>query len=214
MPIKVAFLDCDGTLTKVRSSWEYLHKELGLWDENADEFQELFRAGEIDYHEFCRRDARLWRGLSVPEVREIVGRIPYRDDAMQTVENLKKMGVVTVIISSGLSLLVDRVQADLAIDLAVSNELVAHEGYFTGDVRINVGYNCKDRIVANVLRDLGLKKEESCAVGDGDGDRSMFDTVGLPINLATEGKMGECPEHAHSVTNLADVIELVGRCSE
>ena len=53
MATKIVFLDCDGTLTKVKSSWEYLHRRLELWTENADEYQELFRQGRIDYHEFC-----------------------------------------------------------------------------------------------------------------------------------------------------------------
>ncbi|MCX5802835.1 MAG: hypothetical protein NTU69_04770 [Proteobacteria bacterium] len=50
MPIIIAFLDCDGTLTKVKSSWEYLHRRLGLWKNNADSYQKLFREGEIDYY--------------------------------------------------------------------------------------------------------------------------------------------------------------------
>ena len=53
MGIKVVFFDCDGTLTAVKSSWQYLHERLGLWDDHAEEFQELFREGKIDYAEFC-----------------------------------------------------------------------------------------------------------------------------------------------------------------
>jgi phosphoserine phosphatase len=57
MPIKIVFFDCDGTLTKVKSSWEYLHRRLELWTDKADAYQVLFREGKIDYNEFCRKDA-------------------------------------------------------------------------------------------------------------------------------------------------------------
>jgi phosphoserine phosphatase len=78
MPIKIVFFDCDGTLTKVKSSWEHLHRKLGLWTDKADAYQVLFREGKIDYNEFCRKDAFLWKGLSVDKVNEIVEEIPYQ----------------------------------------------------------------------------------------------------------------------------------------
>ncbi len=78
MATRIVFLDCDGTLTTVKSSWEYLHRRLNLWNGNADEYQTLFRQGVIDYREFCRRDALLWRGLSVGDLKSMIGEIPYQ----------------------------------------------------------------------------------------------------------------------------------------
>ena len=46
MPIKVVFFDCDGTLTKTKSSWEYLHRRLNLWTKNADTYQALIPRGK------------------------------------------------------------------------------------------------------------------------------------------------------------------------
>ena len=75
MVIKAVFFDCDGTFTKVKSSWEYIHRRLNIWNDYADEYQMLFREGKIDYEEFCRKDALLWKGLSVDEVMKIVSSI-------------------------------------------------------------------------------------------------------------------------------------------
>ncbi len=47
MPIKVVFFDCDGTLTKTKSSWEYLHRRLNLWTKNADAYQAFFRKEKL-----------------------------------------------------------------------------------------------------------------------------------------------------------------------
>lgn len=58
MPIKIVFFDCDGTLTKIKSSWEYIHRRLNIWNNNADKYQALFHSGLIDYDEFCRRDRK------------------------------------------------------------------------------------------------------------------------------------------------------------
>ena len=211
MPIKVVFLDCDGTLTQITSSWEYLHRRLNLWTANADVYQALFREGKIDYYEFCRRDALLWRGLPVSRINEIVNEIPYRAGVVEAVALLKRLGVFTVIISSGLSFLVNRVREDLSIDMAISNELTSQAGLLTGDVQINVEYNQKDRIVRNILRGIGVRKEESSAVGDGDGDRGMFDEVGTPISLCPCGESCFCHKGTARAKMFIEAVEIIRR---
>jgi phosphoserine phosphatase len=209
MPIRVVFFDCDGTLTKTKSSWEYLHRRLNLWTKNADTYQALFREGKIDYNEFCRRDALLWRGLPVSMVYQLISEIAYQESAAESVGTLKKSGIYTVIISSGLSLLVNRVKEDLSIDTAYSNELVSRVGLLTGDIKINVGYNQKGPLVREILEALGLQKEEASAVGDGDGDKGMFDEVALPIGLIPNGEFSSCSGHTHLASGLGDVVRLI-----
>jgi phosphoserine phosphatase len=209
MPIRVVFFDCDGTLTKTKSSWEYLHRRLNLWTRNADAYQALFREGKIDYDEFCRKDAHLWRGLPVSVVNQLVGEIAYQENAASVVGTLKKSGVFTVIISSGLSLLVNRVKEDLSIDVAFSNELSSRAGLLTGDIKINVEYNRKGPLVREILAGLGLQKEEASAVGDGDGDKGMFDEVALSIGFANNGDPPVCSGCAGSVRCLDDVVRLI-----
>jgi len=207
--VKIAFLDCDGTLTRVKSSWEYLHRRLEIWDNFADEYQALFRSGAIDYHEFCRRDALLWKGLPVSRVREMVEEIPYHEGSREAVEALRGMGIHTVIISTGLSFLIDRVKNDLGIHMALSNDLLAEDGVLTGDIRINVDYEKKGSLVTNILKELGFTREEACAVGDGEGDTDMFRAVSLPIGFHPPESVLPHVAHASYHDSLMDVIELV-----
>jgi phosphoserine phosphatase len=209
MPIRVVFFDCDGTLTKTKSSWEYLHRRLNLWTRNADAYQALFREGKIDYNEFCRKDALLWRGLPVSVVNQLICEIAYQENAASVVGVLKKSGVFTVIISSGLSLLINRVKEDLSIDMAFSNELSSRAGLLTGDIKINVEYNQKGPLVREILAGLGLRKEEACAIGDGDGDSGMFDEVALPIGFVNNGDPPVCPGCAGPACCLDDVVRLI-----
>jgi phosphoserine phosphatase len=183
MPIKIVFLDCDGTLTRVKSSWEYLHRRLRLWGGNAERYQELFLRGEIDYHEFCARDALLWKGLPVSEVARIAGEIPHQRGARELVAGLRRHKVLTVIVSTGLSLVAQKAKHDLGIHMVFSNELLAEEGFLSGEVRINVEHGGKGRIIRQILAARDLQKEEACAIGDGEGDIGMFQEVGLPIGF-------------------------------
>lgn len=209
MATKIVFLDCDGTLTKVKSSWEYLHRRLELWTKNADEYQELFRQGRIDYHEFCRRDALLWKGLNLDTVMPLIHDIPYQPHVHELMASLKKAGVVTVIISTGLSLLVNRVKEELGIDRAFSNDLIARGNVLSGEIRINVDYDMKGAIVRGTLRDLGLKTDEASAIGDGEGDKGMFEEVGLPIGFNINGGSVNFPGRTQYIKELTEAKYLL-----
>jgi len=183
MDKKIAFLDCDGTLTKVKSSWEYLHKRLNIWDGLAVQYQELFRAGKINYVEFCERDACLWKGLTIEKVMDIISEIKYRKGAKTLVEFLRSLNIHTVIVSTGLSLVVEKVKKELGIDMALSNELLSENGVLNGAVKINVEFNKKDRVVKKILNTFNLEKRHACAIGDGEGDEGLFNAVNLAIIL-------------------------------
>ncbi len=209
MPLKVVFFDCDGTLTTVKSSWEYLHRRLGLWDDNADEFQRLFRQGKIDYHEFCRRDALLWKGLPVNRVTDVVDEIPYSNGAQELIRWLHEQGIYSIILSTGLSFLVERVRNDLGIRRALSNVLVARDGLLTGEIEIHVQHDGKGEWVRRILREMDITPDDAAAVGDGEGDRDMFASVGLSIGCNLKPELRTLVDHALDDGTLASATELL-----
>lgn len=209
MAIKAAFFDCDGTLTKVKSSWEYLHRRLNIWDNNADHYQTLFREGKIDYYEFCRRDAFLWKGLDVFRVINMLQDIGYHEGALEAIRALKKRGVFTIILSSGLSLLVEKVKDDLGMDMALSNELLSENGRLTGEIKINVEFNKKGHLVEKILKEVGVGREEACAIGDGEGDTGMFEAVGLAIGFHPHDSVSCIIHQKIYGESLIDIIGII-----
>lgn len=207
--IKIAFFDCDGTLTAVKSSWQYLHERLGLWDNEADEFQSLFRAGQIDYHEFCKRDAALWKGLPLERVMRVIDEIPYNEGVKETFEGLRADGIVTVILSTGLSLLIEKVKRELGVAIALSNELAISNGIVTGDIKINVEHDHKGRWVETILSRMDMKKEESAAIGDGEGDHEMFESVGTAIGYRPDPKIVHLLDHALYNGSFNKILEIL-----
>jgi phosphoserine phosphatase len=213
MAIRVVFFDCDGTLTKARSSWEYIHRRLNIWDNHADEYQMLFREGKISYGEFCRRDAALWKGLSFADVMEIIKEIPYQEGAGETVTALRDMGIFTVILSTGLSFLVNKVRDDLGVHMSLSNDLLVKDGVLTGETTINVRYNKKGYWVNKVLKERGIDRSSSCAIGDGEGDRDMFDAVDMSIMYCPDNNATYSPAYTIRSEPLTKVVEIIRGCS-
>lgn len=178
---KLALFDLDGTLTKEKSAWEYIHRRLGVWEDYAEKFQESFVRGDISYEEFCRRDAAIWKGMNVSEIKRILHEIPFHAGTEEFLIYLKGKGVKLGIISSGLSFLADGVKERFGFDYAVANDLITEEGVLTGDIRIQVHYDQKAEWVDEARRKFRVNKEEILAVGDSTGDIPMFRMCGFSI---------------------------------
>ena len=178
---KLALFDLDGTLTKEKSAWEYIHRRLGVWNGYAEKFQESFVRGEISYDEFCRRDAAIWKGMKVSKVRRILNEIPFQPGVEEVIVFLKGKRVKLGMISSGLSLLADEVREKFGFDYAVANDLVAEDGVLTGDIKINVHYDQKAEWVEEARQRFNVQREEILAVGDSTGDIPMFRMCGFSV---------------------------------
>jgi phosphoserine phosphatase len=178
---KLAVFDLDGTLTREKSIWEYIHKQLGKWYAFAEEYQKRFLTGEISYERFCELDAEVWKGMRVEEVSEIVRTVPFYPGGDQLVNYLRNKGLRLAMVSSGLSLLSDWVHERYGFDYSISNDLLHDNGILTGKVKIRVFYDRKAEWVEKVLRQFGVKPEEAIAIGDSAGDIDMFQKVGFSI---------------------------------
>ena len=185
---RAVLFDLDGTLTPVRSVWQHIHERLGLWDAEAHRHQEAFERGEISYEEFCARDAAHWKGMPEAELRAITDKIPYRPGVRECVDLLKEAGLVVGVVSTGLTLLLERLNRELDLAYAIANRLVARNGVLTGEVKVNVEHGRKGEAVDLFCSQFGVDYREVITVGDSDGDISMFEHSGFSIafNPASE----------------------------
>jgi len=176
--IQLAIFDLDGTLTKIESTWQYLHVKLGTWEIGRISAEKYWR-GEIGYEEWAKKDSILWRDVSVEKVISILREIPYVEGATETFEELKRRGILTGIVSAGISLLADRAKKELGADFAVANKLLSEEGKLTGEVRVKVSLRNKDEIIKEMAWMLGVDLENCAVIGDNVFD--LPDIVGLKI---------------------------------
>ena len=188
--LRLVVFDVDGTLIRVESSWQHLHEQLGTWDKGR-KYAERFFQGLITYEDWARLDASLWRGLSLERVQRIVNDIPYTDGARDVITTLRRRGLVVVLLSAGLSIVADRIRGEIGVDDSLANELVVKNGFFTGEVRMNVSFRNKDEVLRRVLERFGVTLDECAAVGDDETLIPLFKKVGLGIAFNPRKKVVE-----------------------
>lgn len=180
-PLKAIVFDLDGTLTPVGSVWQHIHERLGTWDEGGLVSLNAFLAGRISYLEFAVWDAALWKGVGRKRLEEIVGEIPLRRGAGETVAALKREGYRLALLSSGLDVLAHRVAEQLGFEVCISNRLGFTDGVLDGRVSIHVTWDGKPRHLPGICRFFGVEPSETAAIGDSAGDAFLFPEVGLSV---------------------------------
>jgi len=204
---KLVVFDLDGTLTRERSIWEYIHIRLGKWYGFAEEYQKQFLAGKISYQEFCERDAEVWRGMKVEEMMEIIKTVPFHPGVDELISHLKQRGLKLSMVSSGLSLLTDWVNQRYGFDYSISNDLLCEDGGLTGKVKIRVHYDKKAEWVKRVLQQYDIGPEEAIAIGDSKGDIDMFRMVGFSVAFNSScAELDQIASICIRSKNLTDII--------
>lgn len=194
--LRLVAFDVDGTLMKVVSSWQFLHRGLGSWDKGKQHAEQFFR-GAITYEDWAKQDASLWRGLRLERVRQMVDSIPYTIGAQSVVNTLRRSGFKVVLLSAGLSLLTERIEREIGVDDSLANDLKIEKGLLTGEVKVNVSVDNKDAILLRMLEKFNLGLEECAAVGDDETNIPLFEKVSLPIAFNP---------HSWAVEEKADIV--------
>jgi HAD superfamily PSPase-like hydrolase len=181
--IRLVIFDCDGVLADAGSSWEYVHQAFGTDNSGA---LEAYMRKEFDDYEFIRRDVRLWapsgEKIHISRIRRILDKIPLMKGAPQALKALSRAGIKTAIVSGGLQPLTKRIARKCGIDINLSNGLVTdNKGYITGEGIVQVPVSEKGVVVKELVRRLGLRKQDCAAIGDRGLDSRMFEHVGLGI---------------------------------
>jgi phosphoserine phosphatase len=178
--LKLTIFDLDGTLKQARDPYVYLHQRLGTWDASQGFFSKGL-AGELDYDEWLRLDAALWRGTSRATMEALFGENPYLPGARETVGALQRCGVRIALVSTGLSVHAEQVQAELGLDWIIANEILFENGLASGEARCRVPEGGKAQIVSRLQAEFGVHRDECLAVGDGTSDADMFACVRLGV---------------------------------
>jgi phosphoserine phosphatase len=174
--LRLAFFDLDGTLKQARDPYVYLHQRLGTWEASQAFFGKGL-SGELAYDEWLRLDAALWQGVSRARIEELLRQNPYLPGAVETVRTLKRAGVLVALVSTGLDLHARQVQADLGIDYVFANEILFEKGLASGQAVAHLPEGGKGEVVAQLQAELGVRRDECLAVGDGMSDAGMFGRV-------------------------------------
>lgn len=149
----------------------------------VSEVTEAAMRGEIDYRESLRRRLALMAGLDARVLARVFGeRLLLSPGARELLEAVQQAGLRTAILSGGFTYFTERLRIELGFDFATSNELEIAGGKLTGRVVGDiVDAAAKAHHLARLRDELGLRKDQVIACGDGANDLMMMAESGLSV---------------------------------
>mgnify|MGYP001240414931 FL=1 len=139
--------------------------------------------GEIEFTDSVRRRVALLAGLNESALQRVYDeRLQLSHGAEKMLARLKAAGIKTLLITSGFTFFAERLKDRLKLDYTYANSLEIINGKLNGKlVEKIIDADAKAVKVEEIRKQLGLKKEQVIALGDGANDLKMMAQAGVSI---------------------------------
>lgn len=208
----LAVFDMDGVLTAARSSWGFVHDEMGVSNEHS---LEAFMKGEIDEDEFIRRDLALWLdgnpGFSEKDLIHILRNMPLTQGIQETVACLQYNRIKCVICSGGLDTAARMIATEYSFDGYAAVELCTDgNGVLTGSFVKHADLGDKGIRTKEFIKEYGTTPDRTVTIGNSYTDVKMMEGTGLKIAFnPVDDSVIEASDVVVRSSNISDVLDII-----
>ncbi len=214
MPSKydLACFDMDGTLTNIRSTWQWIHRCLGTSNEKG--YQDFINQ-LITEEEFMRSDISIWKSakpdLCVRDLIKIFQQTPLVGGIQETVASLQDCGMRCVIVSGGIDIAAEMLANEFGFDDFIADGLKTdNEGKLTGEGVKVVDLADKGVWVREFIGRYGTTPERTVSIGNSFTDIPMFRNSGLSIAFnPLDTYTSDAATYTVRSDNISDILDRI-----
>ena len=202
-------MDMDSTLVGIETIDEIADIH-GIRKQVA-EITEKTMYGEVDFSEGLIQRVALFKGLDHSVLQRVYDeRLMFNPGAEKMLKQMKIAGIKTMLISGGFTFFTDKLKDRLGLDYTFANTLEIVNGKLTGRLVGEVfGAKGKGQVLNKICNELGFKKENLIAIGDGANDLPMFAEAGVSIAYHAKPIVQENATYSINHVGLDGVINIL-----
>ena len=167
--------------------------------------------GELDFAASLKARVALLKGLPQAALQRVIDeRLQANPGAHEWIAACKANNIKTMVVSGGFTLFANHVKTMLGLDYAVANSFEIIDGKLTGNVLGEIVDADRKALELVKLRDeLGLKADQTIAIGDGANDLKMMAAAGVGIAYHAKPVVQQQAMYALNNTGLEGAIYLL-----
>ena len=218
-PLKLAMFDMDSTLINEEVIDE-LARSIGIADA-VSAITARAMNGEIDFATALQERVAMLEGVPTTAWEDLKKTVTIAEGARELIAGLKRMGVVTGVVSGGFMPMANWLKGELGLDIAVANHLLVEKSSsprfpspcLSGLLDPNypiVTPELKRTTLLSLAADHSIPLSETLAVGDGSNDLLMLGAAGLGIAWKAKQRVQTTAPQRLNGRSLADLLFLFG----
>jgi phosphoserine phosphatase len=193
MKFKIVIFDMDGVIFEHDNFWMKLHGSLGTLHPGIELTEKYLKTDTKRLADEVI--GKLWKGKSAKYFFDLIKNSRYNIGVKETVDELKKRGVKTCILTSGPVQLAERAQKELGIDFVYGNKIIIKDDVITGDYDwLSFDWDHKGEMVKRICKEHNIDVKDTVVVGDNEQDIFKARVAGLSVafNSKSEKLKKEC----------------------
>ena len=201
-------MDMDSTLISIECIDEIA--DMMQLKSQVSEITQRSMRGEIDFVVSLKQRVALLKGLPETALQRVIDeRLKFSLGAHEWIAACRANNIKTVVASGGFTFFANYVKNTLGLDYAVSNTLEIIDGKLTGVVLGDIVDEHRKAQELIKLRDqLGLKIDQTIAIGDGANDLKMMHAAGVGVAYHAKPVVQQQATYAINFNGLEAVASL------
>ncbi|WP_157981291.1 phosphoserine phosphatase SerB [Aliidiomarina sanyensis] len=203
----IAIFDMDSTLIQMESI-DAIAAAAGHGEEVARVTEQAMQ-GELDFTEALQQRVKLLKGVKESLIWDMADNLPYSEGADELLRFFKKHRWRIAIVSGGFTWFADTASMRFGADYVACNVLEVQNGMLTGRLLGSiVDAQAKADALEALMRQYGIPREQTIAVGDGANDIPMLKAAGLGVAYNAKPILREVADVSieDSLAGLIDIL--------
>jgi phosphoserine phosphatase len=206
---KLVLMDVDSTLIR-QEVIELLAAKAGV-EERVKEITGAAMRGELDFAESLKARVALLAGLPSSVIEDVQKEISLTPGARTLIRTLQRLGHTVAVVSGGFLDVIEPLLKDLGITHYRANRLEISEGKLTGRLTGKIVDRAgKADALREFASEVGVRMEQTIAIGDGANDLDMIAAAGLGIAFNAKPAVRAAADSSLTQPYLDSVLYLLG----